>query len=577
LAEAIPEAQGSPVPTVDTRPHGNPFVALAIVLVAAFMILLDISIVNVAIPSIQRDIHATFSQVQWVIAGYALAYGVLLITGGRLGDIVGRKRMFIIGVAGFTVASALCGLSQSGLQLVAFRVLQGLMASMMYPQIFSIITIAFPPQRRPLALGLLGGVIGLATITGPLLGGILIQLNIANLDWRPIFLINVPVGAGAVIAAALYLQESRPPKAPTLDIPGVLIASTGLFLLTFPLVEGRDAGWPWWTFAMLAGAVVVMIGFFIYERRREAQGKDPLMVSRLFHHRSFVVGLLVFLVFFSGLPATFLTLSLFLQIGLGFSALKSGLTLIPFAVGSGLFSGLSIRLVPRLGRKVLNAGAAMASLGILATIFTIHQVGPSLNGTELIPALFVAGAGLGLMVAPSLNFIIAAIEPRDIGSASGVLTTVQQVGAALGIAIIGVIFFGLLSSNADGIADSLSQQMAQDLQQSGVPAPIATQVANGFKACFKDRSKESDPTVVPDSCQPPRATAPGATQTPPQVAQVIQATVADYANRGRAQDFTDTIQRSLFYNAGVFGLTFVLLFFLPSPKRPPPVIPGAGH
>jgi EmrB/QacA subfamily drug resistance transporter len=238
----------------DARPHGNPFVALAIVLVAAFMVLLDISIVNVAIPSIQRDLHATFPEIQWVIAGYALAYGVMLITGGRLGDIVGRKRMFIVGVGGFTVASALCGLAQSGLQLVFFRVLQGLMASMMYPQIFSIITIAFPPERRAAALGILGGVIGLATITGPLLGGILINANLFNLDWRPIFLINVPVGTLAIVAAVLRLEESRPPSAPKLDIPGVLIASAGLFLLSFPLVEGRDAGWPWWAFAMLAGA-----------------------------------------------------------------------------------------------------------------------------------------------------------------------------------------------------------------------------------------------------------------------------------------------------------------------------------
>jgi EmrB/QacA subfamily drug resistance transporter len=574
------------VPETDARPHGNPFVALAIVLVAAFMVLLDISIVNVAIPSIQRDLHATFSEIQWVIAGYALAYGVLLITGGRLGDIVGRKRMFILGVAGFTLASALCGAAQSGLQLVLFRVLQGLMASMMYPQIFSIIQIAFPPERRPLALGLFGGVIGLATITGPLLGGLLIEANLFNLDWRPIFLINVPIGIFAVVAAALYFVESRPPKAPKLDIPGVLIASAGLLLLTFPLVEGRDAGWPWWTYAMLVAAVVVLAIFYFYERRREAGGKDPLMVSRLFHSRSFVVGLLVFVVFFSGLPATFLTLSLFLQIGLGFTALKAGLTTIPFAVGSGLASGVSIRLVPRLGRNVLNAGAAMASLGILATIFTVHQVGPGISGPELIPALFLAGAGLGLMVAPSLNFIISGIEPRDVGSASGVLTTVQQVGAALGIAIIGVIFFGLLSSNADAVTADLAPRMSQRLQAVGLPPASADQIAQEFKVCFKDRATESDPSLNPPSCikaqnDRPPIVAPGQSPPTPQEATRTGLQIRDIAldtlNQARAQDFTRTIERSLLYNAGVFALTFVLLFFLPKAKRPPTGAPVAAH
>ena len=482
----------------EARPHGNPFVALAIVLVAAFMVLLDISIVNVAIPSIQRELHATFAQVQWVIAGYALAYGVVLITGGRLGDIAGRKRMFIIGVAGFTLASALCGLAQDGLQLVLFRILQGLMASMMYPQIFSIITIAFPPQRRPVALGILGGVIGLATIAGPILGGVLIQLNLFNLDWRPIFLINLPIGVLAIVAAALRLEESRPPRAPSLDIPGVLIASAGLFFLTFPLVEGREAGWPWWTYAMLAGAVVVLLVFLAYERRREAAGKDPLMVSSLFGIRSFVVGLLVFLVFFSGLPATFLTLSLYLQIGLGFTALHAGLTVVPFAVGSGVFSGISIRLVPRFGRVILSAGALMAAAGILATILTVRLVGTGLNGYELIPALLLAGAGLGLLIAPSLNFIMAGIGNADVGSATGLLTTVQQVGAALGIAIIGVIFFGLVGSNAEVAAEDLHPQMVARLQQVGLPQvpPSASSRAS------RPASRTAQAPAIPPSTRP---------------------------------------------------------------------------
>jgi EmrB/QacA subfamily drug resistance transporter len=559
-------------------------VALAIVLVAAFMVLLDISIVNVAIPSIQRELHASFSQIQWVVAGYQLAYGVVLITGGRLGDIIGRKRMFIAGVAGFTVASALCGLAQSGIQLVLFRVLQGLMASLMYPQIFSIIAVTFPPHRRPVALGILGGVIGVATITGPLLGGILIQVDLLGLDWRPIFLINVPVGTLAILAAALRLPESRPPSAPKLDLVGVVIASIGLFLLTFPLVEGRDAGWPPWAYAMLVAAVVVLGLFMVLERRREAAGKDPLMVSSLLSNRSFVVGMALFIVFFSGLPSMFLTLSLFLQIGLGYSALHAGLTLIPFAVGSGLASGLSIRLVPRIGRTVLSIGAALASVGVVGVIYTIHTVGPGLNGPQLIPALVVAGSGLGLLIAPSLNFVLAGIEHRDVGSASGVLTTVQQIGGAIGVAIIGVIFFGLLGRNADNATDRVGPQMRQQMIDAQVPPAAADVVVGGFKPCFHDRSTASDPTATPSSCTraqnarpnllPAQAAAQPGPPSPADLKRIgqIGAAIGRIAranlDTARARDFTDSIQGSLLYNAAAFALSFLLLFLLPPPQKP---------
>src|SRR3982074_2900573 len=205
----------------DERPEGNPYVALAIILVASFMILLDISIVKVGTPSIQRELHASFAQVQFVIAGYQLAYGVILITGGRLGDIVGRKRMFMIGVAGFSLASLLCGLSQSGTQIGAARVFQGLRAGLISPQIFSIIRVTFSPRELPTALGILGGVIGVATIAGPLAGGLIIPGNLPGLDWRPIFLINIPIGVFALVAAALRLPESKAPNAPKLDIAGV--------------------------------------------------------------------------------------------------------------------------------------------------------------------------------------------------------------------------------------------------------------------------------------------------------------------------------------------------------------------
>jgi len=574
----------------DRHEGQHPFVALAIVLIAAFMILLDISIVNVAIPSIQRDLHASYAQIQFVLAGYQLSYAVVLITGGRLGDIVGRKLMFLIGVIGFTLASLLCGLSQSGEQIVGFRVFQGLMAALMYPQIFSIIQVAIPPQRRATAFGLFGATIGLATITGPLAGGLLIKLNIAGLDWRPIFLINLPIGIGAVISALVYLPESKAPNAPKLDLVGVAIVSVGLFLVTFPLVEGRDAGWPWWTYAMLVAAGLVFAIFAVFERRRERQGKDPLVALSLFKNRPFMAGILLYLVFFSALPAFFLSLTLWLQIGLGFDALKAGLTTIPFAVGSGIFSGVAARLITRAGRNVLSVGGVVLVVGVLATIFTAHQAGPGLNGPELIPALFVCGAGVGLVIAPSVNFILAAVDTQDAGSASGLVTTVQQTGGAIGIAIIGVIFFGLIGSNADQVTRAQAPTMRQHLVSGGFPGPIADKFISLYQVCFHDRSVAKDPTENPPSCQ--RVLALRATPKElgitiqqmavvgPRLGQVARKVFTDSAVAARKQDFNDTIQGALIYNLVAFSLAFFLILLLPKQIRHqggPPAGPSTGH
>ena len=578
--------------TRDRHEGQHPFVALAIVLIASFMILLDISIVNVAIPSIQRDLHASYAQIQFVLAGYQLSYAVVLITGGRLGDIVGRKLMFIIGVTGFTLASLLCGLSQSGEQIVGFRVFQGLMAALMYPQIFSIIQVVIPPERRATAFGLFGATIGLATITGPLVGGILIKLNIAGTDWRPIFLINLPIGIGAVIAALIYLPESKAPNAPKLDLGGVAIVSVALFMLTFPLVEGRDAGWPLWSYAMLVGSAVVFAVFAWFERQRERDGKDPLVALSLFKNRSFMAGVLLYFVFFSAMPALFLSLTLWLQIGLGFEPLRAGLTTIPFAVGSGIFSGVAARLVTGQGRNVLSAGGAILVVGVVALIFTSHQVGPGLNGPELIPALFLSGMGLGLVISPAINFILATVDMKDAGSASGLITTVQQTGGAVGVAIIGVIFFGLLAGNADRITRDQAPTMRQHLEAGGFPPSIADKFISGYQTCFHDTAAAKDPTVSPPSCQRAlslRATPQDLGVTPQQLAvvgprlgQVARKVFTDSAVDARKRDFNDTIQGALIYNLVAFGLAFFLIFLLPKQirqQRGPggPGGPAAGH
>ena len=424
------------------------WLALGVVLIAVFMQLMDISIVNVAIPSIQRDLDASYSQVQWVLAGYQLAFAVVLITGGRLGDIYGRKRLFLIGVSGFTVASALCGFAQSPVMLVGSRILQGAMGALMFPQALSVTQVEFPQRERGAAFGITGAVIGLATISGPLLGGLLISGNLFGLDWRPIFLVNLPLGVLAVVAALVLLRESRAEGALRLDPGGVAIVSAALLLLIYPLVEGRDLGWPVWTFLLMAASVPLFALFVLYERRKTRKDNSPLVVLGLFGERAFVSGLLLNVVFFSGVAAFFLTFSLFLQIGLGFTALHSGLTTIPFSVGTAIASAVSVRLAPRLGRAILSLGCLLLVVGMLGVMATVSRYGEAIHSWQLLPALVVCGLGLGCTIPPLINVILAGISRRNVGSASGVLSTTQQFGGALGVAIIGVIFFGLLSSQA---------------------------------------------------------------------------------------------------------------------------------
>ena len=552
-------------PTTTAEPGRAPgaadpkrWVGLAVVLIAGFMQLVDISIVNVAIPSIQRDLDATYAQIQWVLAGYQLAFAVMLITGGRLGDIFGRKRLFMIGMAGFTLASALCGLAQSPGMLIGSRVLQGLMGAVMFPQILSVIQVTFPPKERAGAFGLFGATIGLATITGPLVGGLLIQADLFGLQWRPIFLVNVPIGVLALAAAARYLIESRAPRALRLDPIGVIIVTAGLLLFVYPLVQGRDLDWPLWTFLSMAAAVPVLVLFGLYERHKKRLDGSPLVDMDLFRQRSFVPGLAVAGIFFMGIPAFFLTFSLWLQIGLGFTALHAGLTGIPFAVGSAVASAASVRLAPALGRRILSVGSLLLVAGMAALIWTVDRYGGAIHSWQLIPALLVCGLGLGSVVAPLVNVVLAGIRGQDAGAASGVLSTVQQVGGAVGVALIGVIFFGLLGSQAAGVADDLIPGLRAGLQGAGLPPAVTGQVAAGFRTCFEDRSNAKDPSAVPASCA--RAQAQG--QSQPQLAQVVGAT----ADTARRQNFSRAFQRTLLFEIGVFLASFLLVFLLPQAR-----------
>jgi EmrB/QacA subfamily drug resistance transporter len=562
--------QSAPAQVADPRR----WKALAVVLIATFMILLDISIVNVAIPSIQRDLGATYAEIQWVLAGYQLAYAVVLISGGRLGDIFGRKRLFIIGVTGFTVASAMCGLAPDPIALVAARVAQGLMAALMYPQVLSVIQVGFPPRERGTAFGILGGIIGVAAISGPLLGGLLISadLHVAGtaLLWRPIFLVNLPIGIGAVIAATIYLRESRAPGAPHLDIPGTLLATVGLFLIAFPLVEGRDAGWPLWAYLMIAAGVAVMAIFGRYIRARARRGGSPLVEPKLFGDRAFAVGSAIAMVFFAGIPAFFLTFSLFVQIGLGFSALHAGLTTLPFALVSAMASGISIRLAPKLGKRILSLGCIALIAGMAGLWLTVKTAGVEVNSYEMIPALAVSGAGLGLVVAPLINIILAGIQSGFAGSASGVLTTVQQIGGALGVAVIGIIFFGQVSGYAPVVAQSSARQLSIQLAAAGVPAPVVSDTAQLFSRCFIARSASNDPTAALPGCPSlSGSSGPAGPCLAAAQACAAQATIArisaTVAQQAVAENFDNAFRDAIYFELAAFALVFLMVFVLPRP------------
>jgi EmrB/QacA subfamily drug resistance transporter len=541
--------------------------ALVAVLTASFMVLLDISIVNVAIPAIRSNLAATNADIQFVVAGYGLAYALVLITGGRLGDIYGRKRLFMIGMAGFVTTSALCGLSQSAVMLDISRVVQGLTAALMFPQVLSVIQVTFPPHERARAFGTLGAIIGIATITGPLVGGLIIRDDFTGPAWRWIFLVNLPIGIASLFAAARLLRESRAPNASRLDLIGVLIASVGLFLLVYPLVEGQDAGWPTWTFICLGLSPVVLALFVLYERSLPAT-RFPLVQLSLFRIRAFRVGVLISALFLMGFPAFFFTFSLMLQVGLGFSALHAGLTTIPLSVGAAITSALSARIVPRFGKWTISIGAGLLALGVLGIILTLDARGEAVSSFDLIPSFVVSGLGLGMVIAPMLNVILAGVPGRDAGSASGVLTTFQQLGGAVGIAVIGVIFFSLLSNRASDTVNTVTPSLRTQLTSLGLPAHQVRASVATFTHCFEARAGASDPTALVPGCQ--SVTNSAQARTPVGYAFASAGTLAV------ARDFVTTIERTLFINVGLWFATALLATLLPRPHsgQPPSVQPA---
>ncbi|MFE3492593.1 MFS transporter [Streptomyces sp. NPDC059175] len=450
-----------------------PWRAVSIVMVGMFMAILDSFIVVVAGPAIQEDLGASAGELQWVLAGYQLSYAVFMITGGRLADLYGRRLVFVLGTTLFTLSSVACAMAQSPGVLIVSRIIQGLGAALMVPQVFALITLTVPEKRRSRVFGTLGIVIGMATISGQLVGGLLIGADLFGSGWRSVFWVNVPIGLATVLAALKFVPESRATGARRLDVPGVLSLSAALLLLTYPLIQGREEGWPWWTWACFAASAVAFGVFIALERAVDRRGGDPLMKLSLFSQRSFSLGIVLVLAVYALLSSYYLALSVSMQDGLGKSALGAGLVYTPAAVTFFVFSMVAGRLVPKYGRRVLEVGSVVLAVGYLTTAVVLLS-GPRLTPMLVIPTLMLQSVGGGLLITPLLNTVLTRIAPETVGMASGALSTAQQIGGALGVAVIGAVFFNAFHPAADGAVEAAGHAFAMASITTFVIASLAS-------------------------------------------------------------------------------------------------------
>ena len=543
----------------------NRWLVLAIILTAVFMQLLDTTITMVGVPSIQGSLHSSYGEIQLVVAGYMLAFACVLVTGGRLGDTYGRKRMFLWGMLGFTVASAVCGAAPDAITLICARVVQGMCSGLMFPQVLGIIQVAFSKAQRTRAIGLYGATIGLATILGPVTGGALIDANIAGAGWRSIFYINVPIGLAALALGAVLIPESKS-AASRMDLPGAALLGTGLFLLVLPLVIGRDHAWPAWSLACIAVSPIALATFAWYERRRTRRAASPLLDVTLFRQRPFSLGLAASLAFFTGIPSFFMILLLTLQQGLGYSPVKAGAVTLGFATALAIGSARSAAVARKLGSRVLLAGCGLMIIGQLAVMGVMYWAGAGLKGWQLVVPMLIAGAGGGFFIAPVTSVVLAGIPARDAGAASGALATAQQVGAALGIAIVGVIFFGLIGLNASTSSASALPALRQEIAAAGVPAQRQQLITDGFQACFSARAHGTDPSAQPAACTAASrmlAASPAPAPVKARVAAAIQQRALPAA---RLDDFTRSMRTALWWHVGVFAIALLLCGRLPKTR-----------
>lgn len=438
-AGATTTASSAGVGTVHEPTTRNPlrWLIFAVVIAANIMDLLDATIVNVAGPSIRAALGGSASTLQWLPAGYTLALAVFLITSARLGDMFGRRRLFLVGSAGFTVFSAACAVAPSMGVLIAFRVLQGAFGAMMIPQGFGMLKEAFDEDEMTKVFGFFGPMMGLSMLAAPILAGGLVEANLWGVGWRLVFLINVPIGAATLLGGLRVLPRTIAHPGVRLDLVGTALVGLALTALIYPLIQGRADGWPLWTFLTLAAGAVLLAVFVVWERHRRT---DPLIEPSLLSNRVYTSGVLVALAFFGAFSGLLLCVSVFVQVGEGFSPVRAGLTLLPMVIGmvGGMAAGFA--LVKPLGRHLLHAGIAVVAAGAVTLAVTMAGLRYA-SIWDLAPSLVLIGLGFGGSIGQLFDFIVAGVGMDEVGSASGVLEAVQQVSSAIGVAALGTIFF----------------------------------------------------------------------------------------------------------------------------------------
>ncbi len=423
-------------------PYAARWLVLAIVLCAEVMDLVDATIVNVAGPSIRRDLGGGATTLQWLGAAYTLSFAVLLVTGARLGDIFGRRRLFLIGSIGFTLMSALCAVAPSSELLIVTRALQGGFGALLIPQGFGLLKEVFPSEEEGKVFASFGPVMGLSAIAAPILAGVLIDANILGTGWRMVFLINVPIGAVAFAGALRYLPHGAAKAGTRLDLGGMTLVGLASVAIIYPLIEGRAEGWPAPIFALLAAGVGLLGAFVLYERRRR---EAPLIELSLLRNHTYTDGIGVALGFFAVFAGLILIVSLFCQVGQGFSPVHAGLTLVPMTAGMVISMVVSFALVAKLGRHLLHLGIALSGAGAVVLALTVSGAAAA-STWALVPALLLIGLGAGFVFGQLFDIILAGVAMEEVGSASGVLNAVQQLASALGVAVLGTAFFSRLTA-----------------------------------------------------------------------------------------------------------------------------------
>ncbi|MEU9060950.1 MFS transporter [Streptomyces sp. NPDC048430] len=465
LTDTAAQPRPEPPAAQPPAPYAKRWLMLPVLLAAMFMAQFDLYVVNVAAPSLEHDLGAGQAALELIVAGYGFTYASGLITGGRLGDLLGSRAMFLYGTLAFTLASLLCGLAQNSGELVGARLLQGLTGAAMVPQVLATITSVFPAAERAKALAWFGVTIGVGAVAGQVLGGVLLQVDVLGLGWRVIFLVNVPIGLAAVGFAMRLLPRRAPGAGVRLDPLGALGISVSLALFLLPLVIGRSEGWPVWAWICLVASVPLMALTLKWENALLRRGGQPMLDTLLLRNKVFVQGLVVCFGAFCAFFSFMFALTLVFQTGLGLSPLKAGIMFTPLGLAFAIASILSPRIAARQGARLITIGTAVAAVGMLALVIDVQLSGDDTTALRLVAPMILIGLGNGLAVPAVTGAVLAGARPAQAGAAAGVLTTSQQFASAAGVAVLGTVFFAAVGTR-HGVAaygDALTWVAAIDL------------------------------------------------------------------------------------------------------------------